>query len=116
MHPNCMYTVRNVRIRIRCVPSSSMGFPRWTYLWQSIRTQLYCSNLDLLLQCRHRVGLHDGLCWLCLHLGLFAEHDPHARFGGRLCPGLQTAEAGKSEDTVLFNFRCCDCNKAVDDL
>merc|ERR1712159_848860 len=30
-------------------------------------------SLDLLLECSSWEGLHDGLCWLCLHLGLDAN-------------------------------------------
>merc|ERR1719174_3318722 len=99
------------------MPSMSHGIPTGcTHLWQSSTTKLPCSSLDLLLQCRHWVGLHNGLRWLCLHLGLFAEHDPHTCFRSWLCPRLQAAEARDGKNSMLLDFCCCNYHEAVDDL
>merc|ERR1712072_1510986 len=116
-----MYIVTRLAFQLPGFKSASQAPP-----WDSHRTRasgrpqcavlstFHC--LDLLLQGSHRKGFHDGLCWLCLDLGLLAKHHPHACLGGWLRTGLDFAEAWHSENAVLLHLLTSNCHKAVDHL
>merc|ERR1719217_1690511 len=70
--------------------------------------------LDLLLQCRHWVCFHHGLCWLGLNLDIFAKDVPDTSFCGWLCAGLEPAETWNREDSILLHLCGCNGHQAVD--
>merc|ERR1712072_539587 len=116
-----MYIVTRLAFQLPGFKSASQAPP-----WDSHRTRasgrpqcavlstFHC--LDLLLQGSHRKGFHDGLCWLCLDLGLLAKHHPHACLGGWLRTGLDFAEAWQSENAVLLHLLTCNGCEAVEHL
>merc|ERR1739838_860203 len=86
----CEYMYANVLARcVQCAcPSSLRGIPTTSSLWRALDAAALTSSLDRLFQGGRNVGLHDGLRWLCLDVGLLAEHHPHSRLGGWLHLGL----------------------------
>merc|ERR1719265_1838293 len=93
----------------------TVGFPQVDALGKC-RAKPCCTSLNLLFQRSNCEGLHNCLCWLCLHLGLLSKHHPGACLCGRLVPGLDAAEAWKSEDAILLDLLCCNRHEAVQDV
>merc|ERR1712216_1060752 len=89
------------------------GIPTLVKPLRKCQAKSCCTYLDLLLKGSNWEGFHHRLCWLCLHLGLFAEHHPHARFRGRLGLGLDAANAWDGEHTCLLDLSSGNGHKAV---
>merc|ERR1719265_1790671 len=112
-----MYTCKLPRTQ--CTSQAcSMGFP-WNSTSEKARRtaeQSHCIALDLLLQCSHRKGLHDGLGQLCCNLHFLAKDVPHACLSCWLHPGLDAAQTWNCEHPCLFHLLRGNFDQAVEHL
>ena len=74
------------------------------------------ANLDLFLERRDGEGFHNRFRWLCLDLGLLAEHHPYARLGGRLRARLDAANSWEGENARLFHLARGQGHETADHL
>merc|ERR1711881_741390 len=113
-----MYKVlrSNCQEQMQHLSSSCRGIPTAIKPLRRCYAKPCCTCSDLLLKCGNCKSLHNCLCWLCLNFPLLAEHHPHACFGGRPGPGLDTAEAWNCEDACLLDLLCGNCHEAVQDV
>merc|ERR1712080_781723 len=111
-----MLFVPIVKKHILHLSSPRCGIPTVIRPLRKCKAKPCCTCLDLLLKCSNWVGLHNRLCWLCLHLLLLAEHHDCTRFCGRPGPSLDAANAWDGEDACLLDLVRGNSHKAVQDV